>query len=135
MCRGSCDDRGGVFLRQRQHVGDGRDVVLAIGVDLQAVTEPRGAGERKAFEDRATLAAIDVEAAHLHAALRGVQRGQCSLGRCGAAVVDHENRQPQRSQPFDDRRYRLPVVVAGDDGAEADVRRRHAPPAETVPDA
>ena len=121
--------------RQRQHVWDGCDVVLAIGVDLKAVAESLGAGEREAGEHRPALAAIEVEAAHLNAALRSAQRGQRRLGRGGAAVVDHENRQPQRFQPLDDRRHRLPVVVAGYDSADAHVRHRHAPPAETVPDA
>ena len=129
------DDRVGMLPRQGQHVGDGRHVVLAVGVDLHAVAESCSASEGKAFEDGPALAAIDLEAAHLHAALRGVQRGQRRLGRCGAAVVDHEYRQPQRSQPFDDRRHRLPVIVARDDGADANVRRRHGPPAETVPEA
>ena len=50
--RPACHDCVRTVLRQSEHVGDRRHVVLAVGVDLEAMAEPRRRGQARSPRER-----------------------------------------------------------------------------------
>ena len=115
----ACHDRVGTVLRQSEHVGDRRDVVLAVGVDLEAVAETRRAGKPEACEDGGALAAIDVEAASpaRRAPARRARRAPC----VPAARCRHRSR--RRPAPGHAAVRRWPASLASGCGSGSRRRR------------
>ena len=117
--RPACHDRVRTVLRQSEHVGDRRHVVLAVGVDLEAVAETRRAGKPEACENGGALASIDVEPRHPHALLRAhrAPRAPC----VPAARCRHRSR--RRPIPGHAAVRRWPASLAS--GCGWGSRRRH----------